>query len=188
MSRSTSSDRTRRSGRSGGRTSAGTATGHGRRRSAGSTCWSPGRTARARSSASRPERRRTWRGSRPSASVVLVAYQRRSVMSRSAGPRLRHRIEQRRDVVAVVRGAGLTADHDHAGRQRGSTDRRSGGLRMSPGSSVNVPVDGSQTRALSPVDQTRTLPVDSVTMCFAWTPQSRSGPHSPLSTGAAATT
>src|SRR5215207_545057 len=53
------------------------------------------------------------------------------------------------------------------------------------GASVNVPVAGSQTRALLPVDQTSTLFVERVTMCLAWMPQSSNGPHSPVSMGAA---
>src|SRR5689334_7576736 len=53
------------------------------------------------------------------------------------------------------------------------------------GVSVKVPVDGSQTRALSPVDQTSTLPVESIVMCLACWPQSRIGPQLPLSIGAA---
>src|SRR6476619_5172271 len=122
----------------------------------------------------------------PLASVVAVAYQRRSVMS---APRVQvWAIGSNSDVMLCpLCGEPTwppTTITRPSARVAWPAQWRSAKVA---GASVNVPVVGSQTRALSPVDQTRTLPVDSWIMCLAWTPQSRSGPHSPLSDGASAT-
>src|SRR4029079_4320197 len=121
----------------------------------------------------------------PFASVVAVAYQRRSVMS---APRVHVCVIGSNSDVMLWPLWGEptwppTTITRPSARVAWPAQWRSAKVA---GASVNVPVVGSQTRALSPVDQTRTLPVDSWIMCLAWTPQSRSGPHSPLSEGASA--
>src|SRR5919108_1247101 len=123
----------------------------------------------------------------PSARVVLVAYHRKSVMS---APRVQVCVTGSKiDVMFVPSCGGPFTPPTTITRPSARVDCPA--QCRSPnvaGARANVPVVGSQTRALSPVDQTRTLLVDSVTMCFACIPQSSNGPHAPVSDGAVADT